>query len=598
MELKYKKMISAFGEIGQEHNISIDLIKEALCEAMAKAYKKEAGIDDIDVYAQINEKKKTIDLFQNYRVVENVEDDELEISLEDARKIDKTAELGSVISQPVEIDSFSRASAGLTRNVIRQKIREAEKEAIYNEYIGQLNEMVVGKVESVKDKFALIDIGRTLAVLPSSQQIPVDGGKEHLTEGQILRVVITEVNKDSKGSQVLVSRTSEMLVKRLFEKDVPEVFSGEVVIKAIARDAGERTKMAVMSRNPDVDAIGACIGPNGQRVKGITAELKNEKIDIFEWSDDITELVKNALAPATIEAVLPAEDGKGLIVVVAEDQLSLAIGKKGKNARLAVKLTNHKIDIKTRADLEEAGMDYEALLAEAEKKHSEYMKEVAKKQVERMEAAAKEDEEKRAAALASIEAKKQALQSDVQLEEEGFIPEEMQDAMSDKIAMDIAMSEPNEDEPEEVEEEMASEEAAPQEVVEVEEKQEEEPVEEPMEDKTVSAKRKHADLEEMAEKNTYVSRFEKLTDAPKAKTDFKPKRKKKKLDSEDNYKVDNKELEKQIKEKLAKTDDKPLYTEEELEEIEAQRQAEEDRELGIDDDYDDDEYDEYYDDED
>lgn len=610
MEIKYKDMIKAFDVIEEEKHISEDVIKDALCEAMAKAYKKEAGLDDIDVYAEINEKKKTIDLFQRYTVTDDVEDDELEISLEDARQLDPEAQIGAKVSRPIEITGFSRASATLTRNVMRQKIREAEKVAVYDEYIDQLHEMVLGVVESVKDKFTLVNLGKTVAMMPRSQEIP----QERLTEGQQIRVVITEVNKDTKGSQVLVSRADPMLVKRLFEKEVPEIYNGIVEIKAIARDAGERTKMAVMSHNPEVDPIGACIGPRGQRVQEIIEELKGEKIDIFQWSDDISELVKNALAPAEVEAVLPGDDNHSLIVVVAEDQLSLAIGKHGKNARLAVRLTDRKIDIKTRAELEEAGVDYEALLAKAEEKKEEYKREAARREVERMKEQAKADEEKRLAKVAELEARKASMPSEesAPMEEEGFIPEEMQEEINTDMilepeekpaekpveeaseAVNETPAETEQAKAEETAEETVSEEPAE------EAEKEEEPVKEEKEPAVKApARRKHADLEEMAEKNTYVSRFEKLTDMPsKPKYEQRPKHRKKKNDAEENFKIDNKELEKQIKSRLASSaaDNKPIYTEEELAEIEAQRQADEDRELGIDDEYDD-EYDDYYDDE-
>ena len=493
--------------------------------------------------------------------------------------------------------SFSRASATLTRNVMRQKIREAEKVAVYNEYIDQLHEMVLGVVESVKDKFTLVNIGRTTAVMPRFQEIP----QERLVEGQQVRVVITNVSKDTKGSQVTVSRADPMLVRRLFEKEVPEIYNGVVEIKAIARDAGDRTKMAVVSHNPDVDPIGACIGPRGQRVQEIINELKGEKIDIFQWSDDITELVRNALSPAEIEAVLPGNDERSLVVVVDPDQLSLAIGKRGKNARLAVKLTDRKIDIKTREELEEAGYDYEEMLKEAEIRKEAYRKEAAQREIERMEAEAKAAEEKRLAQLQALGEKSHDMQ--VEMEEDGFIPEEMQEAVSEKIITDMAM-EAAEEKPEE--EQPAEEPVAVQ-----EETTEETPVEEALDEeesiveteteslegeKKTAVKHRHADLESMAEKNTYVSKFEKLTDTTRPKQE-KSRKKKRKTDSEDNYKVDNKELERIVKERLAATEQKPLYTDEELEEIEAERRREEERELGIDDDYDD-EYDDYYEDED
>lgn len=592
MELKYKDMIKAMGAIEDAHKISADIVMDALCEALAKAYKKEAELQDIDVYAEVNKKTKTIELFQNYTVVEEVEDDELEVSLEDAKEIDPEAELGGTVTRQIEVPTFSRAAATLTKNVMRQKIREAEKVAVYNEYIDQKDDMVLGIVESVKDRFVLVNLGRTTAIMPAHQQIP----QERLVEGQQIRVVITDVSKDTKDSQVMVSRADPMLVKRLFEKEVPEIFNGTVEIKAIARDAGDRTKMAVMSHNPDVDAIGACIGPRGARVQEIINELKGEKIDIFQWSDDITELVRNALAPAEIKVVLPGRDDRSLIVVVDQDQLSLAIGKRGKNARLAVKLTDRKIDIKTREELEEAGYDYDQMLAEAELKKEVYRKEAARREIERMEEEAKAAEEKRLAAIQALEEKK-AEQPEIEMEEEGFIPEEMQEAVSEKIITDMAME--NADEKKDVaEEDTAAFDDTVEEVVEAEDAEAttEESNEIVEDEKKTPVKHKHADLESMAEKNTYVSKFEKLTDTTaKPKQDFKSKKRKKKSDSEDNYKIDNKELERQIKEKLATSQQAPLYTEEELEEIEAQRQAEEDRELGIDEEFD--EYDDYYDDE-
>ena len=346
MKLKYKDMLKALGDIEEERKIPEEVILDALKEAMAKAYKKDAELSDINVIAEINEKTQTIDLFQVYDVVENVEDDELQMGLATAREYKPDAVLNDQVKREIEIESMSRAAAGLARNVMRQKIREAEKVAVYDTYIDQLNEMVIGLVESVKEKFALISLGKTTALMPKSAQIP----QERVVEGQKIRVVITEVNKDTKGSQVLVSRADPMLVKRLFEKEVPEISQGIVEIKAIAREPGERTKMAVISYNPEVDPIGACIGQRGSRVQEIIEELHGEKIDIFQWSEDIKQLVKNALAPAEIREVLIGEDGKSLLVIVDEDQLSLAIGKRGKNARLAVKLTGHKIDIKTREE--------------------------------------------------------------------------------------------------------------------------------------------------------------------------------------------------------------------------------------------------------
>ena len=604
MELKYKDMIKAMNAVEEERNIPADVVIEALKEAMARAYKKDAELSDIDVVAEINEKKETIDLFQNYKVVEEVEDYELEVSLEEAREINPDAQLGDTVSRPIEIRSMSRAAATLAKNVMRQKIREAEKVAVYNEYIDLKDEMVLGVIESVKDKFKLVNLGKTVAMMPHSAEIP----GERLVEGQKIRVVITEVNKDTKGSQVLVSRADPVLVKRLFEKEVPEIYQGIVEIKAIAREAGERTKMAVFSHNPEVDPIGACIGPRGSRVQGIIEELKGEKIDIFQWNDDLTELVRNALAPAQIKDVLPQEDGRSLLVIVDEDQLSLAIGKKGKNARLAVKLTNHKIDIKTRREIEEMGIDYEEMKEQAELRKEEMRRVAAQKELERLRKEAKKAEDKRREELAA-----KLAASGMDEAEDEIIPEEMQEVVSERIIDEMSYKDEKEEEKteeaaaevtpaEETVEVPETEEVIPEEAEEEEEPaeeelpEEEEPEEEPDEEEESEesrpqekASRKHADLEEMAERNTYVSVFEKLADTSKPKQYDKPKRKKKKGE-EDDYKVRNKDLEEQIKKNLRAVDG-PTYSEEELAEIEAQLLEEEEKEYDID--YD--EYEDYYD---
>ena len=577
MEIKYTQLLNAIRGVEDDKNVPENIVLEALTEAVAKAFKKDSELQDIEVKAEINKKSKTIDIYQYYNVVEEVEDDELEISLEDAKKIDSNAELGGQVREKKEITSMSRAAASLAKNVFRQKIREAEKVAVYNEYIDQKDEMVIGTVESVKDKFTLISLGKTVALLSKSAEIP----HEKLTEGQSIRVVITDVQKETKGSQVLVSRADATLVKRLFEKEVPEIYQGVVEIKSIAREAGERTKMAVLSHNPDVDPIGSCIGPRGSRVQKIIDELHGEKIDIFQWSDDITELVKNALAPAEIISVLPGQDDNSLLVIVSEDQSSLAIGKRGKNARLAVKLTGHKIDIKTRQELEEMGKDYDELLAQAEVMKQKLAEQAKAKNVERQKAAAKEEEEKRLAAIAKFRAENPDAIVD---EDEDYIPEEMMERVNDTIIDEIS-NQPDEEEHQE----------APVEepVVEVVEEtvEEEKPVvvEKTAEEKEAS--RKHADLEELAKKATYVSHFEKLVDSSKPKnTDSKYKKKKKK--EEEEYKVRNKDLEEQIKKNLLVADNRPIYSEEELAEIEAQQESEAEKEYDID--YD--EYEEYYDD--
>ena len=381
MKQKVDTIASALLGIESDRQLTPEIVEEALKEALTKAYRKHIEIPDAYVKTEI--KDGIIHIYHQRVVVEEVEDDELEISLKEAKKINKDAKLGDMIDEEVDYTQFDRAAVVLAKNVIKQKIREAEKQIVYEEYCDKVDEMVMGTVETVEPKFVIVNIGKTLAMMKKSQQIP----GETYYEGQNLLVVITEVNKETKGAQVLVSRATPVFVRRLFEREVPEIYQGIIEIKAIAREPGERCKIAVYTHNENIDPIGACIGPRGSRVQMIINELHGEKIDIFEWSDNIADLIKNALSPSEAIAVIPNENVKdGLIVVVPESQLSLAIGKRGKNARLAVKLTNRKIDIKSDAEMEEAGIDYMAISkAMQEEYEAKKAKERAYKQQQRIE---------------------------------------------------------------------------------------------------------------------------------------------------------------------------------------------------------------------
>lgn len=374
MSVKVKDALAAFSEIGASRNLPEKVVQEALAEAMEKAYQKQTNIKDLKVKTIFD--KGYLHIFHVRDVVEDVEDEEFEISLEDARKVKPNAQIGDEIDEEVDFQNFERAAIVLAKNVMKQKIREAEKAEVYENYIDKVGDLVTGYVESVEDKFALVllggtpdgkpQTGSTTAMMKQSAQIPT----EHYYDGQRILVVISEVNKESKGALVLVSRADPMFIRRLFEKEVPEIYNGIIEIKAIARDPGARAKIAVYSHNENIDPIGACIGPRGSRVQAIINELNGEKIDIFEWSDDVQKLVSNALSPAQGVVVIPNDAVKnGLIAVVPENQLSLAIGKKGQNARLAVKLTGHKIDIKSQKEMEERGIDYKAL---SKAMHEEY----------------------------------------------------------------------------------------------------------------------------------------------------------------------------------------------------------------------------------
>ena len=564
--MKLKDFMAAKQAIETDRKLSKEVVVDALQEALAKAFRKHIEIPDALVRVDVNEKSGDIKVYQQRLIVENVEDDELEISLEDAKRVNQELELGGVVEEEVSIADLGRAAVILAKNVMKQKIREAEKLVVYEEYCDKVEEMVMGTIESVEEKFCVVNIGKTLALMPKNQQIP----NERYREGEMIRVVITEVNKETKGAQVLVSRGDATLVKRLFEKEVPEIFQGIIEIKAIAREAGERTKMAVYSHNENIDPIGACIGPRGQRVQVIIDELGGEKIDIFEWSEDVTELIKNALSPAEVLAVIPSEERKGgLLVVVPDNQLSLAIGKRGKNARLAVKLTGNKIDIKAETDVDAAGINW---------------KEIAMKQ--REEFLARQQEAKLAAQMERFEENAQP-QDALSLDDAGV---SFQEAVTEE-----AVSEPVVDESSEPVEataspavEEASVSAPVEEVVEEAQPQEETDLEKAA--RIAREKQKQEGLN-LKEKQEYRSKFETLADAS-AKQDDKSAAKPR-------YKKYDKYEEKEERRKptfdLNKKDYemKPIYSEEELAEIEREEREIEESDW-IHDEIDFDEYDKYY----
>lgn len=564
--MKLKDFMAAMQAIETDRKLSKEVVVDALQEALAKAFRKHIEIPDALVRVDVNEKSGDIKVYQQRLIVENVEDDELEISLEDAKRVNQELELGGVVEEEVSIADLGRAAVILAKNVMKQKIREAEKLVVYEEYCDKVEEMVMGTIESVEEKFCVVNIGKTLALMPKNQQRP----NERYREGEMIRVVITEVNKETKGAQVLVSRGDATLVKRLFEKEVPEIFQGIIEIKAIAREAGERTKMAVYSHNENIDPIGACIGPRGQRVQVIIDELGGEKIDIFEWSEDVTELIKNALSPAEVLAVIPSEERKGgLLVVVPDNQLSLAIGKRGKNARLAVKLTGNKIDIKAETDVDAAGINW---------------KEIAMKQ--REEFLARQQEAKLAAQMERFEENAQP-QDALSLDDAGV---SFQEAVTEE-----AVSEPVVDESSEPVEataspavEEASVSAPVEEVVEEAQPQEETDLEKAA--RIAREKQKQEGLN-LKEKQEYRSKFETLADAS-AKQDDKSAAKPR-------YKKYDKYEEKEERRKptfdLNKKDYemKPIYSEEELAEIEREEREIEESDW-IHDEIDFDEYDKYY----
>ena len=549
-----KDLVKALGEIEDNRMVSDDIAIEALKEGLAKAYRKHCGDPDALVRVDIEAADGQIHVYHQFKVVSEVEDDALEISLDDARAKDANLNLDDFYEEEADISEFGRSTVTLVKNVMLQKIKEASKQVVYDEYIDKLYEMVLGKIQSVEDKFCLVDLGRTLAMMPKSAQMP----NERYMEGQNIHVVITDVSKDSKGAQVLVSRTDPNLVKRLFENEVPEIYNGIIEIKAIAREAGERTKMAVLSHNDSIEPVGACIGPRGARVNVIIDELKGEKIDIFEWSDNIIELVKNALKPAAIIGVLPSDDERGLIVVVDDSQLSLAIGKRGKNARLAVKLTGRKIDIKTQAEMESQGIDVEAKMAEFS----------AKLEAERQSRALKKLNEE--AALQAAEEQKRRQQEEL---EKPTQPEEVEQPEVEEVEQPQVQPE------------------QPQ--VEVEQPETVQPEPQPAEEKKAEVtKRRKPKLEIHADE--YVSKYEKLADTKRAETHAAIPAKKNYRKAKPTNSYEDELLKKKLESLKQKDYEiKPEYSEEELADIKQAEEEEKWYDSDVDSSYDD--YDKYYD---
>ena len=366
-ELDGKEFFAAIAQIEQEKGIKPGYMMEKITQALLSAYRRDhEGVGD-NLVIEANQETSTVRLFLKKDVVETVDNPATEISLEEARTALPQAQLGDVVRIEIKPKSFGRIAAQTARQVIIQGIREAEQGMVYDEFSSKEHELLTGVVTRIDPRNGSVALRIhsgsefTDAYLGANEQVK----GEHYVEGQRLKVYVVEVRRATKGPQVLISRTHPGLVKRLFELEVPAIFDGTVEIKSVAREAGSRTKLAVWSADPNVDPIGACVGPRGQRVNTIVEELKGEKIDIIKWSEDPAEYIAAALAPADIISVEELPDGKSCRVVAPDDQLSLAIGKEGQNARLAAKLTGYKIDIKpASAPLEPIEAPEEALFAE------------------------------------------------------------------------------------------------------------------------------------------------------------------------------------------------------------------------------------------
>ncbi|MBQ1477150.1 MAG: transcription termination/antitermination protein NusA [Erysipelotrichaceae bacterium] len=582
-----KNFLEGMRLIEEDRKIDPEFVYETLKEAIAKAYQKH--IDAPAAKVRVDISKQEIHIYHQLEVVEDESetfDETLDILLSEAQSIDPNLKVGDIYEEEVDFAQIGRTSINIAKQMLKQRIKEYEKQRVYDEYKDKEYDLISGVIKTVEEKFVLVDIKNTIGILLKSEQIP----GETYREGQSIKTVIKEVSKNTKGSQVVLSRADAMFVKRLFEKEVPEIAQGIVEIRAIAREAGERTKMAVYSRNEDVDPIGACIGPRGSRVQAVIGEVKGEKIDVFEWNDDIGELVKNALAPAEVKACFYADDridpaltpeeiekydkrnARPLVVVVDDGELSVAIGKKGKNAKLAVKLTNRKIDIKTRSDIEALGIDIEEAVEFFKADQIRIAKEKEMKKFQELQ----EEAARRKAEFDQEIAENDTGFSEDALEEFETKPEE------------VTIVELEEEEKAEEAEEKAEEAAVEEEPV-----KEEEPVEEkkeePVEEKKEEVKEEVKPARKpLTPKTDYVSKFENYADSSKKEAEKTPARRRKKKDDDDR-RVRAEDLEKKEYGEI-----RPEYSEEELEEIRLQEEEEYENSWINDDDIDFDDYDEYY----
>lgn len=330
--------------IEESKGIPRDRVYDALEKAMVAAYRKncEPGKDVENVYVQIDRETGAINIYLLLEIVDQVEDEKTEISLKEAQAVDPEYEIGDQYVSMVTPDDFGFLAVQNAKNIIAQRIREAEREVVYERFKDRIGEIVTGRVRRVTAKTIFIALDKAEAFLPRREQVP----GEVYEEDDKIQVYIMDVREGKKGAQIFVSRTHPALVARLFAQEVPEIEDGTVEIKGIAREAGNRTKVAVFSKDPDVDAVGACVGNRGMRVQRIVNALGSEKVDIVEWSDDPIELIRNLLSPANVMVVEYNEETKDAVVIVPDDQLSLAIGRGGQNVRLAAKVFGNKVDIK------------------------------------------------------------------------------------------------------------------------------------------------------------------------------------------------------------------------------------------------------------
>jgi len=345
------KLFDAIDFLAEEKGIKKEVLLEALEAALISAYKKNFN-SATNVRVELNETSGTMKVYSRKSVVEVVEDIQQEVSLGEAKLISPNYEIDDIIELEVTPKDFGRIAAQAAKQVVTQRVREAERGVIFSEYVDREDDVMTGIIQRKDPRFVYVNLGKIEAKLAEAEQMATEEYNVH----DRLKVYVTKVENTSKGPQVYISRSHPGLLKRLFEMEVPEIYDGAVEIKSVAREAGDRSKVSVYAENPEIDPVGSCVGQRGQRVQAIVDELKGEKIDIVEWAEDPVVYVSNALSPSKVIDVLVNEDEKATTVIVPDYQLSLAIGKRGQNARLAAKLTGWKIDIKSETEAKEAGL--------------------------------------------------------------------------------------------------------------------------------------------------------------------------------------------------------------------------------------------------
>ncbi|SER07417.1 NusA antitermination factor [Gracilibacillus ureilyticus] len=346
-----KELFEAINFLEKEKGINKDILIEALEAALISAYKKNFK-SATNVRVDLNEEAGKMAVFAQKEIVEEVDDPQQQLSLDEAHQISPTYEVGDVVEIEVTPRDFGRIAAQAAKQVVTQRVREAERGIIYNEYIDREDDIMNGTIQRMDGRFIYVNLGKIEAKLPESECIPSETYNIH----DRIKVYVTKVENTSKGPNIFVSRTHPGLLKRLFEMEVPEIYDGTVEVKSVAREAGDRSKISVFARDEEVDPVGSCVGQKGQRVQTIVDELKGEKIDIVEWSEDPVVYVSNALSPSKVVRVIVDDENKATTVIVPDYQLSLAIGKRGQNARLAAKLTGWKIDIKSESEAKDEGL--------------------------------------------------------------------------------------------------------------------------------------------------------------------------------------------------------------------------------------------------